>query len=86
MLVTVTVPVHWLDAPWLSVTVSVTVVAPGGYGPGGAWPSVIVSCKSGSKEPLFTDAVAVPPAPAGTVTFRQIATGGWFAQVPELPA
>jgi hypothetical protein len=62
----------------LSVTVKVTLVTPTEYGPGGAWLRVISSSWSGSKEPLFMDAAAVPLGPAGTVTFRQIATGTSF--------
>ena len=32
---TVTVATQLFDAPWLSVTVNVTLVLPSGYGPGG---------------------------------------------------
>ena len=73
---TVTVAWHWLDRPWLSVTVSVTVVTPSEYGPGGLCESVMVSPLSGSNEPLSIEALAVQFGPAETVTLWQRATGG----------
>jgi hypothetical protein len=77
-LVTVTVPLQVLEAPWLSVTVSVTLVAPSAYGPGGDCASVIVSPASGSEEPLSMDAAAVQPAPDEHHAWRH-ATGGLLA-------
>ena len=76
--VTVTVAVHWLVAPLLSVTVSNTLVVPSAYGPAGDWVSVR-GPPSGSDEPLLIEAVAVQLAPAATVTFWHDAIGGWLA-------
>src|SRR5262245_17015619 len=84
-LLTVTVAVHWLDVPLLSVTVSVTVVMPSGYGPAGDCVMVIGS-PSGSKEPLSSEALAVQFALAETVTFWQIAVGGLLPHLPAPPA
>src|SRR6185436_760082 len=75
---TVTVPVHELVAPWLSVTVRATLVAPSGYGPAGLCANVIVSPPSGSKEPLSIEAPAVQLGPAETVRLRHCATGTAF--------
>ncbi len=71
---TVTIAVHWLDAPLLSVTVKVTRVLPSEYGPGGDWLSVIAS-PSGSEEPLSIEALAVQFGPAETVTVWHTAAG-----------
>src|SRR5712692_7094321 len=68
---------HISCAPLLSVTVSVTAVAPREYGEGGDWMSVIVLSTSGSKEPLSTFAGAVhKPGVVDAVTFLHSATGG----------
>src|SRR6266545_2589127 len=73
-----TVAAHWLAAPLLSVTVSVTVVGPAGYGPGGVCTRVMGS-PSGSKEPASTAAFA---RHAETVTLRQRAIGARFLHNP----
>src|ERR1043166_4308391 len=55
---TVTVAVHWPEAPNVSVTVNATLAAPSEYGAAGDWWSVRLS-PSGSNEPLSIDAAAV---------------------------
>jgi hypothetical protein len=76
---TVTVALHVLEAPWLSVTVRITLVVPSGYVSEWFAEKDSVSPASGSEEPLFSseaETVAVQFAPAGFVTFWQMATGG----------
>src|SRR6266850_7485871 len=65
---TVTVAEHEVVWAAESVTFSITVVCPGRYGPGGTCASV-TGPPSGSNEPAFTDATAVPMRVAVTVTF-----------------
>src|SRR5262245_43210311 len=73
---TVTIALHWVDTPWLSVNVSVTVVLTRAYGHGGDCVSLIVSPGSGSNEPASIEALAMQSAPADTVTFLHLAIGG----------
>jgi hypothetical protein len=75
---TVTLPVHWLVAPLLSMTVNNTLVVPSAYGPAGAC-VIVRGPPSGSDEPLLIEALAVQLAPADTVTFWHVAIGGWLA-------
>jgi hypothetical protein len=75
---TVTVALHWLEAPLLSVTVRTTAVVPRTNGPAGLKLNVIGS-PSGSEEPALTSpgvAVARHVGPAIFVTFLHLATGG----------
>src|SRR5436190_6693788 len=81
--VTVTFAVAWFVAPFGSTTVSSTDVVPSSYGPAGD--CVIVSgSPSGSDDPSSIDALAVPPAPAATVTLLARAIGNWLG-VPQGP-
>jgi hypothetical protein len=76
---TVTVAVAEQEAPWESVAVTATLVVPSGYGPAGDCVRVIVSPLSESKEPLSIEAFAMQLAPAETVTFLLMTTGGAFS-------
>ena len=74
---TVTVPVAWLAAPFVSVAVRSTVVVPSGYGPAGD--CVIVNrSPSASDDPSSIDALALHVLFADTVTSFAFATGTWF--------
>ena len=59
----------------MSVTVSVTVVTPMPYGPGG-FSVTVTGSPNGSEDPLSMDANAVQPPIAFTATFFTPATGG----------
>jgi hypothetical protein len=65
---TVTVATALFDKPWRSVTVSVTLVLPSGYGPGGDWAMVMVAPALGEYEPLLMEASARQLEIADTVT------------------
>src|SRR5438552_14620904 len=79
---TVTVAMQLLIAPWLSVTVSVTGVAPNQYGPAGDWfVETMESPLSGSYEPLLIEALATQLESADAVTFVHKATGGLLQAV-----
>src|SRR5262249_46499308 len=75
---TLTVVVLELDAPYLSMTVSVTTYCPGLKGPTESSTNVM-SSPSGSNEPSSISValrVAVQKSPTSTVTFLTLVTGG----------